>query len=144
MSSRPAPSFIGRGSPDFDLSPSELREILEQALLRIAPDARVLAIIPDKTRDDNTDILFPFAAEILAERKVAQFDALVAQGTHGAMTDDEKRLKIGLVNGVETVGVGEIFDHQWNVPEELTTIGELSADEVQRITGGLITDAGKG
>src|SRR2546423_12527770 len=141
MSSTAAPSFIGRGSPEFDLSASELREILEQALLRLAPGARVLAIIPDKTRDDNTDILFPFAAEILSERRVAQFDALVAQGTHGAMTDDEKWSKIGLSNGVAAPGLGEIFDHQWNVPDELTTIGELSAAEVQRLTGGLITDA---
>ena len=143
MSSTAAPSFIGRGSPESDLSPGELREILEQALLRIAPDARVLAVIPDKTRDDNTDILFPFAAEILAERKVARFDALVAQGTHGAMTDDEKRSKIGLSNGAAAPGLGEVFDHQWNVPEELTTIGELSAAEVQRLTGGLISDAVK-
>src|ERR1041384_5798048 len=139
MSTTAAPSFIGRGSPDLDLSPSELREILEQALLRIAPGARVLAIIPDKTRDDNTDVIFPFAADILAERKVAQFDVLVAQGTHGAMTDDEKRSKIGLSNGVAAVGLGEIFDHQWNVPEELTTIGDLSSAEVQRLPGGLIT-----
>src|SRR2546421_623287 len=143
MSSTAAPSFIGRGSPEFDLSADELREILEQALLRIGPGARVLAIIPDKTRDDNTDILFPFAADILSEKRVAQFDALVAQGTHGAMTDDEKRLKIGLSNDVEFPGLGEVFDHQWNVPEELTTIGELSAGEVQRLTGGLITDAVK-
>src|SRR2546423_10967871 len=143
MSSTAAPSFIGRGSPEFDLSASELREILEQALLRLAPGARVLSIIPDKTRDDNTDILFPFAAESLFEKRVAQFDALVAQGTHGAMTDDEKRSKIGLSNGVEASGLGEIFDHQWNVPEELATIGELSAADVQRLTGGLITDAVK-
>src|SRR5947208_1131676 len=141
MTGKAAPSFIGKGSPDLDLVPDELRNILEQALLRVAPDARVLAIIPDKTRDDNTDILFPFAAEILAQRSVAQFDALVAQGTHGAMTDDEKRSKIGVSNGVAAPGLGQIFDHQWNVPEELTTIGELNAAEVQRLTGGLITDA---
>ena len=66
MTGKAAPSFIGTGSPDLDLVPDELRNILEQALLRVAPDARVLAIIPDKTRDDNTDVLFPLAAEILA------------------------------------------------------------------------------
>jgi len=141
MSSKPAPSFIGRGSPELDLSPGELREILEQALLRIAPGARVLAIIPDKTRDDNTDLLFPFTADILNARQVAQFDALVAQGTHVPMTDDEKRSKTGFSNGVPAGVLGQIFDHQWNVPEELTTIGELSAAEVTRLTGGLIHDA---
>ena len=141
MSSKPAPAFLGRGSPDLDLTPDELREILAQTLLRISPGARVLAIIPDKTRDDNTDLLFPFAADILAARQVAQFDALVAQGTHVPMTDDEKRSKIGLSNGAPASVLGQIFDHQWNIPEELTTIGELSAAEVRQLTNGLIHNA---
>src|ERR687884_2252931 len=96
MSSKPAPSVVGRGAPELDLSPAELREILEQALLTVAPGARVLAVIPDKTRDDNTDTLFPAAAEILSAKNVAQFDALVAQGTHMPMTEAEKRAKVGL------------------------------------------------
>src|SRR6266478_7499271 len=120
MSSQAAPSFVGKGSPEFDLSPDELHGILEHALMSIAPSARVLAIIPDKTRDDNTDVLFPFAAEILSARQVAQFDALVAQGTHVPMTDDEKRTKIG---GNSVPGLGDIYDHQWNIPEQLATIG---------------------
>src|SRR5215472_2501167 len=119
MSSKPAPSFSGKGSPESDLSPAELRAILDHALLTIAPQARVLAIIPDKTRDDNTDLLFPFAAEILAARKIAQFDALVAQGTHMPMTDAEKRSKIGLRELESAPGLGSIYDHRWNVPEEL-------------------------
>ena len=141
MSSKPAPSTIGKGAPDLDLSPGELRAILEQALLTVAPGARVLAIIPDKTRDDNTDLLFPFAAEILAARSVAQFDALVAQGTHMPMTEDEKRAKAGLREGMQTSVLGNIYDHQWNRPEELVTIGELSAERVHELTGGLISDA---
>jgi lactate racemase len=140
MSSKPAPATTGKGAPELDLSPAELREIVEQALLTIAPGARVLAIIPDKTRDDNTDVLFPFAAEILAARKVEQFDALVAQGTHMPMTEAEKRAKVGLADG-SALGFGQIFDHQWNRPEELVTIGELNAEQVCELTGGLITNA---
>ena len=68
MSSKAAPAFTGKGSADSELSPAELRDIVEQALLHVAPGARVLGIIPDKTRDDNTDVLFPFAAEILSAR----------------------------------------------------------------------------
>ncbi len=122
MTGKAAPSFIGTGSPDLDLVPDELRNILEQALLRVAPDARVLAIIPDKTRDDNTDVLFPFAAEILATRNIAQFDALVAQGTHMPMTEAEKFSKIGWSADKSAPGLGQVYDHQWNVPEELVTI----------------------
>jgi nickel-dependent lactate racemase len=141
--SKAAPAFIGKGSADSALSPVEMREIVEQALMHVAPGARVLGIIPDKTRDDNTDTLFPFAAEILSARRVEQFDALVAQGTHVPMSDEEKLSKIGISNGGSAPGLGQIFDHQWNVPEELATIGELGADEVSRLTGGLISEAVK-
>src|SRR5437867_8995932 len=141
MSSQAAPSTIGHGSPEADLLPHELHAILEHALMSIAPSARVLAIIPDKTRDDNTDLLFPFAAEILATRNVAQFDALVAQGTHMPMTEAEKFSKIGLSAGRSAPGLGQVYDHQWNVPEELVTIGELSAARVRELTGGLLDDA---
>ena len=141
MSSRPASSVIGRGAPELDLSSEELRAIVEQSLACIGPGARVLAIIPDKTRDDNTDTLFPAAAEILAAKSVAQFDALVAQGTHMPMSDGEKRAKIGLREGDSAPALGQIYDHRWNSPEELVTIGELSAARVSELTGGLINDA---
>jgi len=140
MSSKPAPAFVGTGSPEGDLSRTDLHAILEQSLLRVAPGARVLSIIPDKTRDDNTDILFPIAAEILQGRQISQFDALVAQGTHVPMTDEEKRSKIG-ANENSVPGLGHVYDHQWNVPEELVTIGELSAARVTELTSGLITNA---
>jgi nickel-dependent lactate racemase len=133
------PAFEGLGSPGADLTPSELRGLVEQALLRVAPGARVLAIVPDKTRDDNTDILFPCAAELLQRRQVSQFDALVAQGTHGPMTQTEKLAKIGAGNGT-VPGLGEIFDHQWNLPAELVAIGKLNGSQVSQLTGDLIND----
>ena len=141
MSTRPAPTTVGKGAPDLDLSPAELRAIVEQALLTVGPGARVLAIIPDKTRDDNTDLLFPFAAEILAARGAEQFDALVAQGTHMPMTEGEKRAKVGLGEGTSLPLLGHIFDHQWNRPEELVELGELSAERVSELTGGLINES---
>src|SRR5947208_16950283 len=97
MTGKAAPSFIGTGSPDLDLGPDELRNILEQALLRVAPDARVLAIIPDKTRDDNTDVLFPFSAETFATLNIAQFDALVALDTHMPLSVVDELLMIGSI-----------------------------------------------
>jgi nickel-dependent lactate racemase len=138
MSSKAAPEVVGTGAPEFDLTPTDLREVVEQALLTIAPGARVLAIISDKTRDDNTDLLFPFAAEILSARRVERFDALVAQGTHMPMTEAEKRAKTGLGEGATAQGLGRIYDHQWNRPEELVTLGELSAARVRELTGGLL------
>ena len=124
------------GSSDGDLSLSDIQQIAFDALSDVEPKTRVLAIIPDKTRDDITHILFPIVDRILREKPVAKFDALVAQGTHAAMTTKEKLTKIG-------VGEfdGTIFDHKWDDPNELTTIGELSADEVREITGGLFDES---
>lgn len=131
---------VGRGAFTLSLSSEELRVIVAEALAGINAGERVLAIVPDKTRDDNTDLLFPFAAEILTQKKVAKLDALIAQGTHQPMTESEKREKIGwsrIANG----GVGRIFDHQWNREDELVTLGELSADRIAKLTGGLMNES---
>ncbi len=132
---------IGRGSLDADLSAAELRLIVEESLVGIAPQSKMLAIVPDKTRDDNTDLLFPFAAEILAARKVEKFDALVAQGTHAPMNRAEKRAKLGIGDGETIPGLGRVFDHHWRDPNELTTIGKLSAETVGELTNGLFEKA---
>jgi nickel-dependent lactate racemase len=110
--------------------------ILEQALEAIAPGERVLAIVPDKTRDDNTDFLFPIAVRVLGERNLRSFDTLVAQGTHPPMSTEQKLSKLGLDHFA-----GTLFDHRWDRPEDLITIGELSGDQVSELTRGLITDS---
>src|SRR3979411_265148 len=108
MSSTTLESVVGRGAATLSLSLEELRAIVTEALADIAPGERVLAIVPDKTRDDNTDQLVPLAADILAQKKMAQFDALIAQGTHGPMNEAEKRAKIGW-SRIVPGGVHRIF-----------------------------------
>src|SRR5689334_4429967 len=115
------------------MNTADLTGIIHEALAVVQRGERVLAIIPDKTRDDNTDLLFPIANEFLTERGVACFDALVAQGTHPPMTDPQKHAKIGLSDFA-----GQIFDHCWDRADEIVTLGELSAETVSALTAGLI------
>jgi nickel-dependent lactate racemase len=129
--------ILGNGSPDTDLADAELVAIIRETLASVAKGTRVLAVIPDKTRDDNTHTLFPAASAVLRERGVAKFDALVAQGTHGPMTDVEKFRKIGMS---ENFG-GTVFDHRWDVASELVEIGALSRTQVRELTGGLLDEA---
>jgi nickel-dependent lactate racemase len=110
-----------------------LTRIVHEALDVINRGERVLAVIPDKTRDDNTDVLFPLAADFLARREVAAFDVLVAQGTHPPMTREQKLSKIGL-----TDFAGELFDHRWDEPSALIVLGELTAATVKELTAGLV------
>ncbi|HEV7684824.1 MAG TPA: lactate racemase domain-containing protein [Pyrinomonadaceae bacterium] len=133
-------STIGRGAATLTLSREELRAIVRQALADLDPCERVLAIVPDKTRDDNTDQLLPFAAEILAQKKLDRFDVLIAQGTHGPMNEAEKREKIGWSKIAPGI-LDNIFDHQWDREAELVTIGELTAVQVTDLTSGLMHEA---
>jgi lactate racemase len=119
------------------LSAADLRQAVKDALRAIPAGARVLAVIPDRTRDDNTDLLFPMLSQELAARGASQFDALVAQGTHPAMTDPEKRAKIG-AGLADMPLLGTVFDHHWDRPSELTTLGTLSRSEVSSLSGGLM------
>ena len=128
-------NVIGEGSPSSDLSPATLREIVEQALSVIDAGERVLAIVPDKTRDDSTDVLFPFANAVLDQRGVKNFDVLVAQGTHPPMSFEQKLTKLGIDSFR-----GTVYDHCWDDPSELVTLGELSAEQVSRLTSGLLTN----
>ena len=128
----------GRGAPDARLSNDDLLRIVGDALAEVRAGARVLAIIPDKTRDDNTDVLFPFAAEALSERGAQRFDALVAQGTHTPMTTIEKRRKIGVDRAELPKVFGDVFDHHWDRQSELVRVGELGAARVRELTGGLL------
>ena len=117
-------------------NPAILSNIIEEALDVIRPDERVLAIIPDKTRDDNTHELFPIASDFITKRGVASFDALVAQGTHPPMSTAQKVSKIGNADFR-----GSLFDHRWDDPDELIMLGELSGEIVRELTGGLIDQA---
>jgi lactate racemase len=120
------------------LGDAELRQIARDALRVVPAGARVLAVIPDRTRDDHTDVLFPFISQELAGRRAAELDALVAQGTHPPMSDAEKRAKIG-ADLAELPLLGHVFDHHWDRPSELTTLGTLTAAEVSALTGGLMS-----
>ncbi|MBW8863231.1 MAG: hypothetical protein JF601_12830, partial [Acidobacteria bacterium] len=53
------PTLAGAGSPTTILTPADMRRIVREAIRTVQPRARVLAVIPDRTRDDNTDVLFP-------------------------------------------------------------------------------------
>ena len=137
MSTEILAQLVGEGSPESDLTEHELYTIVEHALEPIGHGERVLAIVPDKTRDDNTDLLFPTALQILKDRGLRCFDALIAQGTHPPMYAAEKQAKLGLRD--ETSFSGRVFDHRWDCPDELTTLGLLSAETVIELTSGLIT-----
>jgi nickel-dependent lactate racemase len=133
-------SVIGTGAPTADLTVTDMRPIVDESLRGIAPGARVLAVVSDRTRDDNTPELFPLVSQVLAGIGAASLDVLIAQGTHVPMNDKDKRAKIGA--GLAAMPLlGTIFDHHWDRESELTTLGTIDADVIAKHTGGLLRES---
>ena len=133
-------SVIGSGTATADLKPADMRPIVEEALSPIAPGSRVLAVVSDRTRDDNTPELFPLISQALAASGAAALDVLIAQGTHVVMSDADKRAKIGA--GIAAIPLlGTIFDHHWDRDSELATLGTIGADVIAEETGGLLRES---
>jgi nickel-dependent lactate racemase len=133
-------TVIGRGAANANLLVDDMRPIVEDALASVPAGSRVLAVISDRTRDDNTPDLFPLISRVLSARGAIQLDALVAQGTHVAMNDADKRAKIGA--GLSTIPLlGKIFDHHWDRDSELTTLGTIGGEEIAAETGGLLRES---
>ena len=133
-------SVIGTGSASASLTPAEMRPIVEEALSAIGPGSRVLAVVSDRPRADNPPVLLPRVSQTLARASAAVLDVLIAQGTHVAMNDADKRAKIG-AGLADLPLLGTIFDHHWDRESELTTLGTIDAGVIAKETGGLLRES---
>jgi lactate racemase len=101
---------------------------------------RLLIIIPDGTRTMPMPLVFELLQRNL-EARAAAVDYLVALGTHPLMNDAQLTRLVGrgVVDGV--CGKSRIFNHRWDVPSTFAEIGTIPADEVEKISGGILKDA---
>jgi nickel-dependent lactate racemase len=131
---------IGKGYEETYLSEDEVRELIVQGFASVEiKGKRVVIIIPDSTRTAPLPLFFRLFHEVIGGQ-VAALDYLIALGTHPPMgeeaivrlvgvTAEERRDKYAGIN---------IFNHRWDLPDALTTIGTITADEIETITGGLM------
>ncbi|MFZ9089088.1 MAG: lactate racemase domain-containing protein [Planctomycetaceae bacterium] len=98
---------------------------------------RVLLIVPDYTRTAPLETLFP-ALRSLLRPEVAALDVMVALGTHPPMPEQQIRTMLGIADNDPCDDVG-LFNHAWDDPSQLTTIGVLSEVETQEISEGVLS-----
>lgn len=128
---------FGEGGADAALGRTVLRRIVSRSLEAMPVGARVVAIVPDKTRDDITHILLPMVTDELSDKSPASFEVLIAQGTHPPMTPEEKDAKAGRMMWADRLHASMISDHRWTEPGELIELGEIGSETVAAITGAL-------
>ena len=98
---------------------------------------RVLMIVPDNTRTAPLPVLFP-ALRSLLRPVTKSLDVLVALGTHPPMPQEKIRAMLGIADDDLCSDVG-LFNHAWDNPSELSTIGTLSEAETREISDGVLS-----
>jgi nickel-dependent lactate racemase len=141
-------AVIGRGAANASLAADDVREMLAAAHAELLvgadlnPDGkRVLVIIPDGTRTAPIPLFFRLLYEQLG-RRVAQLDFLIALGTHPPMSDDAIGRLVGVTAAERAARYPNvrIYNHEWNNPATLKTIGVISRAEAGELTGGLLAE----
>lgn len=130
---------IGSGFPDRQLSEQEVRGIVSSALsTQSLRGKRVLLIVPDGTRTAPVGLLFKSIFDEVGD-VVSKLDVMIALGTHQPMSDDaiNARLDISREERAEKYARVEMINHAWDDPNALISVGEISAEEIEELSGGL-------
>ena len=98
---------------------------------------RVLMIVPDNTRTAPLPVLFP-ALRSLLRPVTKSLDVMVALGTHPPMPQERIRAMLGITDDDPCRDVG-LFNHAWDNPAELSTIGTLTKAETREISDGVLS-----
>jgi len=112
-----------------------VRSVLEEGLSGRFTNQKVLVLIPDHTRSVPLPALFRMVVEILADAR--QLDFMVALGTHPALPE-ESLLRLVGITPQERAGIYAkigLFNHAWDDPNTLITLGVMVQDEVKQIAG---------
>jgi len=134
---------IGAGSEKGFVSDAKVREIVEKGLEGFGLDGKkVLVLTPDSTRTAPLPMFFGLLAELLRPR-VAKLDFMIALGTHPLMSEERINALFGLTakeRKAKYAGIN-IYNHAWNDPAQLKSIGTLTREVVREISGGLLDEA---
>jgi len=99
---------------------------------------RVLILVPDNTRTMPIPHVFDVITKALGPI-VQQVDFLVALGTHPALSSEELEKLFGqeVVDG--KIGASRIFNHAWDDPQSLATIGLITEEEIAKLSRGKLS-----
>ena len=134
--------MTGRGDKDRLLSEQEIRDAVTKGLAEARVGGkRVLVIIPDTTRTAPVPLLFRAVCEG-AGAFSKQLDFLVASGTHAPLSDVDYLKHVGVTPAEKDSHYRNVrlFNHCWDNPENLTTVGTIPSSEISALTDGLLNE----
>src|SRR5580658_2830777 len=121
--------FCASGSADTDISPEELQLLLADALGKLGPRQRVLAVPPDQSREHSrAGELTRYAWQYYGDRLKAVLPAL---GTHTPMRPDQLTRMFG--------DVPQSLFHVHNWRTDVETLGEVPAEFIREQSEGKLS-----
>ena len=130
------------GGPEGVLTEQQIGEFVAQQLAGADVDGKsVCVIIPDGTRSVPLPLVLRPIHEALAGR-AASVTVLIALGTHAAMSEPHiEKLMGGEGQGLAAAYPGwEVVNHAWDDPEQIADLGEIPAERISELTGGLLAE----
>ena len=117
------------------LDQESIEETLNQGLGKNYTGQKVLVLIPDHTRSLQMAELFRMLVKILAD--VKQLDFMVALGTHPPLSEEHLYQLVGVTAEERKTTYRNIglFNHVWDDPGMLSSLGLMGQDEVRDIAG---------
>jgi len=133
-------TVVGRGSATETLGEDAVRGLLETAFADAEAHRRLLVIIPDLTRSAPIPLLFRILYDVLGER-AARLDYLIALGTHQPLNEASiaKLVGVSAAERKSRYPKAAVFNHRWDDPNALETVGVISSGDMTELTGGLVT-----
>jgi len=129
----------GYGFTDRELTDAEAEEVCDAAVKDWKVDGRrILLLVPDHTRTCPLDKMFRRLYPRIASRAKA-FDVLIALGTHQPLSEASiyERMGITALEHRTVFSKTRFFNHAWNDPAQLMSLGQISRNEIRDLTDGL-------
>ncbi|WP_051551371.1 lactate racemase domain-containing protein [Nocardioides sp. URHA0020] len=124
------------GGPDVELDDAQVAAFVRASLDGLDLDGRsVCLVIPDATRSCPLPRLVREIHAALVDR-VSSMTALVALGTHAALSEEQLDVHVGGPHPGLVVA-----NHAWWEPETFVSLGSIGADRVRQLSDGRLDQA---
>jgi nickel-dependent lactate racemase len=127
------------------LNDGEIHNFVRETMADFPVDGKkILFIIPDLTRSMPMPAMFRAIHEAVHGR-AEKMDFLIALGTHPPLSDAAIEKLLGITTEERNTRFADIdiFNHEWKNPDALACIGEISAEEIAELSGGLLVQSAK-
>ncbi len=130
------------GGSDEVLDADEVHRFIRTCLDGVDLDGRsVCLIVPDGTRSCPLPLVLR-AIHAALHGRVTAVTVVIALGTHAAMTESDLAAHLGYrEGGLEASYPGwQVLNHAWWDPAALVTLGTISAERIDGLSGGLLSE----